>query len=96
VKTAGFLILIALSLRSQRTSSQNIFVDSSDKFLLYKTKFSFCSREKRILHIADRKEIKEGKLTDVYFVRTMEVLMDLPKSQAIREYVLEQLLHSDH
>ena len=48
-----------------------------------------------MLHIADPKEIKEGKLTDVYFVRTMEVLMDLPKPQAIREYVLEQLLHSD-
>jgi hypothetical protein len=48
-----------------------------------------------MLHIAGPKEIKEGKLTDVYFVRTMEVLMDLPKPQAIREYVLEQLLHYD-
>lgn len=48
-----------------------------------------------MLHIADPREIKAGKLTDVYFVRTIEVLTDLPKPQAIREYVLEQLLHYD-
>ncbi len=27
-----------------------------------------------MFHIADANEIKEGKMTDVYFVRTMEVL----------------------
>jgi len=37
-------------------------------------KFSSYFGEKRVFHIAEPKEIKEGKLTDVYFVRTMEVL----------------------
>lgn len=27
-----------------------------------------------MFHIADPKDIKDGKMTDVYFVRTMEVL----------------------
>ena len=48
-----------------------------------------------MFHIADPGEIKERKLTDVYFVRTLEVLKGLPKPQAIREYVLEQLPHYD-
>jgi len=30
--------------------------------------------EKGMLHIADPKDIKDGKMTDVYFVRTMQVL----------------------
>jgi len=30
--------------------------------------------KKRMFHTADLKEIKEGKLTDIYFVRTMQVL----------------------
>jgi hypothetical protein len=30
--------------------------------------------EKRMFHIADPKDVKDGKMTDVYFVRTMEVL----------------------
>jgi nicotinate phosphoribosyltransferase len=32
------------------------------------------SGERGMFHIADPKEIKDGKITDVYFVRTMEVL----------------------
>jgi hypothetical protein len=45
-----------------------------------------------MFHTAGPTEIKEGKLTDVYFVRTMEVL---PTPQVIRRDVLEQLPHYD-
>ena len=54
-----------------------------------------------MFHIADPEEIKAGQLTDVYFVRTMEILKakkilyDLPTPQVIREYVLKQLPHFD-
>lgn len=40
--------------------------------MLYKTKFHFGKKE--MLHIADLKDIKDGRMTDVYFVRTMQVL----------------------
>ena len=46
-------------------------MDRGDKFLLYKMKFRF--GEKGMFLIADPKDIKDGKMTDVYFVRTMEV-----------------------
>ena len=35
-------------------------------------KFHFGKKE--MLHIADPRNIKDGKMTDVYFVRTMQVL----------------------
>jgi nicotinic acid phosphoribosyltransferase len=88
VKIVRFLILIGLSLQSHRVYFQNIFVDSDDKLLLYKIKFSFYFGEKRVFHIADPKEIKGGKLTDVYFVRTMEVL----KAKKIDKWVKAEFI----
>ena len=64
-------------------------------------KSNFMALEKRMFHIADPKDIKAGKLMEVYFVRTMEILKakkilyDLPTPQVIREYVLNQLPHFD-
>jgi len=41
-----------------------------------------------MFHIADPKEIKEGKMTDVYFVRTMEVL----KAKKIDKWVKAEFI----
>jgi len=41
-----------------------------------------------MFHTADPKEIKEGKLTDVYFVRTMEVL----KAKKIDKWVKAEFI----
>lgn len=41
-----------------------------------------------MFHIADPKEIKEGKLTDVYFVRTMEIL----KAKKIDKWVKAEFI----
>jgi nicotinate phosphoribosyltransferase len=46
------------------------------------------SREKRMFHTADPKEIKEGKLTDIYFVRTMQVL----KAKKIDKWVKAEFI----
>ncbi len=41
-----------------------------------------------MFHIADPQEIREGKLTDLYFVRTMEVL----KAKRIDKWVKAELI----
>lgn len=41
-----------------------------------------------MFHIADTKEVKEGKLTDVYFVRTMEIL----KARKIDKWVKAEFI----
>ncbi len=51
-------------------------------------KFSSYFGEKRVFHIAEPKEIKGGKLTDVYFVRTMEVL----KAKKIDKWVKAEFI----
>jgi hypothetical protein len=93
-------------------------------------KFHF--EKKEMLHIADPKDIQDGKMADVCtkcfqdtmisfgekqdrsneganrcrcggrskelplpFIQDRKILWDLPKPQAIREYVLEQLPHFD-
>jgi nicotinate phosphoribosyltransferase len=66
----------------------NIFIDIGGKFLLYKRKFNLISGEKRMFHIAELKDIKDGKMTDVYFVRTMEVL----KAKKIDKWVKAEFI----
>ena len=41
-----------------------------------------------MFHTADPKEIKEGKLTDIYFVRTMQVL----KAKKIDKWVKAEFI----
>ncbi len=48
-------------------------MDREGQFLLYNDK-KYLSGEEAMFHIADPKDIKAGKYTDVYFSRTMEVL----------------------
>jgi nicotinate phosphoribosyltransferase len=68
--------------------SRNISIDIGGKFLLYKRKFNLISGEKRMFHIAELKDIKDGKMTDVYFVRTMEVL----KAKKIDKWVKAEFI----
>jgi nicotinate phosphoribosyltransferase len=56
--------------------------------LLYKRKFNSISGEKHVFHTADPKEIKDGKLTDIYFVRTMQVL----KAKKIDKWVKAEFI----
>jgi hypothetical protein len=51
-----------------------VSIDIRPAFLLYKKNSDSVCREKSMFHIADAKEIKEGQMTDVYFLRTMQVL----------------------
>ena len=69
-------------------TSLNISIDIKDNFLLYKNEFDWISGEKRMFHIADPQDIKDGKMTDVYFVRTMEVL----KAKKIDKWVKAEFI----
>jgi nicotinate phosphoribosyltransferase len=79
---------VTINVKRHGYSVSNIFIDIGHKFLLYKRKFNLILREKYMFHIADPQDVKAGKLTDVYFVRTMEVL----KAKKIDKWVKAEFI----
>ena len=66
----------------------NIFIDRDGKFLLYKRKYNFVFGERCMFLTAEPKEIKQGRLTDIYFVRTMQIL----KARKIDKWVRAEFI----